>query len=85
MKIGIDISSLQSAHRLRGIGYTAANLLRNIDANSTDTFVFYADKVGIHSLDDILDELRIAPDQYKLRYFKRTLIAPKLPGKLRLI
>lgn len=43
MKIGIDLSPLQSPHRMRGIGYTLINLINNIPASEKKkhTFVFY--------------------------------------------
>jgi len=43
MTIGIDLSSLQGAHRMRGIGYTLLNLINSMSAadRNNHSFVFY--------------------------------------------
>ena len=53
MKIGIDISCLQGPHRMRGIGYTAANILRNLPVSSDDTLVLYIEKGTGFGTEDI--------------------------------
>ncbi len=43
MKLGIDISLLQTAHRRRGIGYTLINFINHLpkEARAKHSFVFY--------------------------------------------
>ena len=43
MKIGIDVSSLQGPHRMRGIGYTMAHFLSNLQAGAEVEYVFFVD------------------------------------------
>lgn len=83
MKIGIDISSLQGAHRMRGIGYTALNFLLNIPKDNKDYFVLYCDAIGQHDLLSVLDSLKIASGQYEIREFKKTHSFKPLPWKFR--
>lgn len=43
MKVGIDLSSLQSAHRKRGIGYTLINFVNGMSQKerSENVFIFF--------------------------------------------
>jgi len=41
MRIAIDISALQSGHRMRGIGFTIINLINNIDRDYKNTYIFF--------------------------------------------
>lgn len=67
--IGIDLSPLQSAHRMRGIGATAMNVLRNIpeDAAKHHSFVFYMYESG---REEVLNSINI--DRFK-NYSIRTI------------
>jgi len=86
MKIGLDISSLQGPHRMRGIGYTLINFINSLppEIKSQHSFVFYfntgeghEDPLSILSLDGLEYEIR------PLGSAKR--ITKTLPGKLHLI
>lgn len=96
MKIGIDITLLQSAHRQRGIGYTLINTINNMPeaVKKANSFVFFAyDKptdlehyVGQEDLSDPLKPLNLKGINYEVRIIqppsKRTA---HLPGPLRYI
>jgi glycosyltransferase involved in cell wall biosynthesis len=86
MKIGLDLSSLQSAHRMRGIGYTLINLINNLPAElkHKHSFVFYlyTDK-GSDSPLDILDLEGITYETRALHPARR--INKTLPGKFNLL
>jgi glycosyltransferase involved in cell wall biosynthesis len=84
MTIGLDISSLQTGHRMRGIGYTLINIMDNLppEVRSEHRFVFYAypDK------DDPLELLNLEGVDYEVRPLhdpKR--ITKTLPGTLNII
>lgn len=77
MKIGIDITLLQSAHRQRGIGYTLIHTINNMpeDVKKAHSFVFYAyDKptdlehyAGQEDLSDPLKPLNLKDIKYEVR------------------
>jgi glycosyltransferase involved in cell wall biosynthesis len=83
MTIGLDLSSLQSGHRMRGVGYTLINLLNNLpdEVKQRDRFVFfYHDSPD---LPDPLEALRLNGTEYELRPLaKQRRLAFRLPGKL---
>jgi glycosyltransferase involved in cell wall biosynthesis len=83
MTIGIDLSSLQGAHRMRGIGYTLLNIMNNISEGDRKkhSFVFYAYK---HSKSP-LDLLNLEGMNYEVRPLRnRRRIHKELPGRLNL-
>ncbi|MDZ7786323.1 MAG: glycosyltransferase family 1 protein [Candidatus Saccharibacteria bacterium] len=57
MKIGIDISLLQTAHRRRGIGYTLINFVNHLpkEAKQDHTFVLYHYPINDDDPFDLLD------------------------------
>ncbi len=68
MKIGIDISSLQGLHRMRGIGYVTNHFIKNIPNQSPDTFVFYIYKNGRKIIDkEILKNISLESSDYEVR------------------
>ena len=86
MKIGIDISVLQTGHRMRGIGSTLINFIKNIpsDEKNKHDFVFYFQPT--EDLDNPLDLL----DLSGINYTVRSLKSPKqydvgLPGPLNMV
>lgn len=84
MKIGIDISSLQGAHRLRGIGYVASNFLKNIPSSQTATFALYVDENGEIPYEQVISELNLEHINYEVRKLQKTNPRGKnLPGKLK--
>jgi glycosyltransferase involved in cell wall biosynthesis len=86
MKIGVDISPLQGPHRMRGIGYVAANFLKNLPASNRDSFVFYAEKNESVTLDDLADELSLKNiKSYEIRPLPARVHIKDFPGKLKYI
>lgn len=86
MTIGLDLSSLQGPHRMRGIGYTLINFINNIppEQRQKHDFVFYYYTDEGH--DDPLELL----DLKDLKYTVRSLEQPKenpreLPGRLSML
>lgn len=67
MNIAIDISALQTGHRMRGIGYTIINFINNISAEdkSKNAFIFY---LYNDVKDNPLDVLNLENLNYELRY-----------------
>ena len=83
MKIGIDISSIQGPHRMRGIGYTTVNFLSNLPNDET-TYVFYADAEGEISPAEAIKSININTSKYEIRTFSNIKSSSRqLPGKLR--
>jgi len=85
MTIGLDLSSLQGPHRMRGIGYTLLNFINNISAADREkhAFVFYA----YPSSDEKspLNILNLEGMNYEIRELKhRRKITKQLPGRLNL-
>ena len=88
MNIGIDISSLQGAHRMRGIGYTLINFINNIPAaeRRNNRYVFYALPFDKDQADNPLSLLDLKNMEYEVRYLKRRSRSSRtLPGKLYLL
>ena len=70
MKIGIDITALQTGHRMRGIGYTIINFINNINAreNKNNIFFFYAYK---DSGGDPFELINIEKLNHKIIYIEK--------------
>jgi glycosyltransferase involved in cell wall biosynthesis len=84
MKIGLDLSSLQGAHRMRGIGYTLLSFINNLPLNNEFSFVFYVDPLA-NSIDP-LELLRLEGVSYEVRSLKpKRQLKRRLPGKLGII
>lgn len=85
MTIGIDLSSLQGAHRMRGIGYTLLNLINNISSEDRQkhVFVFYA--YPSDESESPLRLLNLEGMNYEVRPLRhRRRITKELPGRLNL-
>ena len=88
MIIGIDISPLQGAHRMRGIGYTVLNLINNLpaDARKNHHFVLYILPEQHSEHGNPLELLDVKDLSFETRYLKsRRRFSRKYPGKLWLI
>ncbi len=88
MTIGIDISPLQGAHRMRGIGYTVLNLINSLSPEDRKNhhFIFYVlpDHHSAHG--DPFDILDIKGLSFETRNLKpRRRFTRKYPWKLWLI
>lgn len=86
MTIGVDISSLQGPHRMRGIGYTLINIINNLpsDIRKQHHFVFYM--YTTDSIEEVLSILELKDMSYELRSLEPLHYTTKqLPGKLRLL
>lgn len=84
MTIGIDLTVLQSPHRLRGIGSTLINFLNNVskDELNKNHFVFYVDA----RKKSPLDLINLEGFSYSVQSVRENKsVNLKLPGKLRLI
>ncbi len=85
MKIGIDVSSLQGPHRMRGIGYTAINILRSLPHDSKDNFIFYVHPDDNESLTFIKDIVNLPTSRYSFRTFAPTTHKVQSIGQLRYV
>lgn len=88
MTIGIDLSPLQSPHRMRGIGYTILNLINNFsdEIRSSHHFVFYVLPEGHSSHGNPLELLDLHGLDYELREMRpRRRFAYNLPWRLYLL
>lgn len=85
MKIGIDISSLQGAHRMRGIGYTTINFLENIPKTNEDEYIFFLDSNAQLGGDEVIKSLNLKIKNYGLHYFTSKATKKHLPWKFRYI
>jgi glycosyltransferase involved in cell wall biosynthesis len=85
MKIGIDISVLQTAHRMRGIGYVAINLINNLpeSAKEKHSFVLYHYPIRDESPLDLLGLEGINYTLQEIKPYKPTNLG--LPGRLNLL
>ena len=84
MTIGIDLSSLQGAHRMRGIGYTLINFVNHIseEERQNNRYVFYAYPLGNGTYDDPLELLDLHGIDYEVRELKeRRRSSRKLRGR----
>lgn len=84
MTIGLDLTSLQSGHRMRGIGYTLINLINATPdvIKQNHKFIFYL----YDNSEDPLELLDVKDFNYEVRYIQP--IQPgslTLPGKLNLL
>lgn len=83
MKIGIDLSVLQSDHKFRGIGSVVINFINSLESNDkkNNTFVFF---IETKDKDSAFDQLNLSDVVFETRYLinKKFL---QLPGKLNLI
>ena len=82
MKIGIDLSSIQGPHRMRGIGQTTINLVNHMpaEAKKNNEFVFY---VYEDNYEQVLNELDLSNVDYQLRFLlPEKKIAKRPPGRL---
>jgi len=86
MKIGIDLSPLQNAHRMRGIGAVLRETINHLPRHSekNDTYVFF---VLPHSdQHNLLEMLSIDGLQYDVRTLSPQKTSQRrLPGKLNLL
>lgn len=85
MKIGIDISSLQGPHRMRGIGYTMANFLKSLTANKDDSFVFFVDETAEITAEETLSAFQLSSLNYSVRTFNSSSSNKQLPWKFKYI
>ncbi|MEI6228479.1 MAG: glycosyltransferase family 1 protein [Candidatus Saccharibacteria bacterium] len=83
MKIAIDLSVLQSYHRLRGIGAVAINFINHLPdtAKKENKFIFFINK---NDEDLAFKPLNLSGIDFEIRYFKK-IDYIQLPGMLRLI
>jgi len=83
MKIGIDLSVLQSDHKFRGIGSVVINFINNLEAGDkkNNSFVFFVETKDEESA---FDQLDLKDVSFETRYLvnKKYL---QLPGKLNLL
>jgi glycosyltransferase involved in cell wall biosynthesis len=85
MRIALDLSVIQTPHRMRGIGATALNFVNNLseDAKKEHQFIIFLYHEG---QDEALQLLNLSGMEYRVE-----LIAPaktssyRLPGRLRII
>lgn len=68
--IGVDLSPLQSAHRMRGIGATAMNVMRNIpkEHRKRHSFVFFLYRNGEKDILDLIEASSFS--NYTVRYIE---------------
>jgi glycosyltransferase involved in cell wall biosynthesis len=73
MTIGIDISALQSAHRMRGIGFTVLNFINHIsyEDRRNNKFIIYMFK---EDSDNTLGLLNLADLDYEIRFLNSKLL-----------
>jgi glycosyltransferase involved in cell wall biosynthesis len=86
MTIGLDLSSLQGPHRMRGIGYTLINLINNLPdtVKKSHAFIFYV--YQHEGAPDPLELLDLNGIKYEIRSLGQAKrIHKTLPGKLRLL
>jgi len=87
MKIAIDLSAIQGAHRMRGIGFTIINFINNISAQdrADHSFVFYM-YPDAKSQSETLALLDLSNVEYEVRDLgNRRVVTKTLPGRLRYI
>jgi glycosyltransferase involved in cell wall biosynthesis len=82
MKIGLDLSIIQTPHRMRGIGATAINFVKNIPEThkKKHTFVLYLYKEGQKEALSILDLTGIAYEIRPVENEKK--VSLRVPRKL---
>ncbi len=85
MKIGLDMSVIQTAHRMRGIGATAINFMAGLsdDAKKDHTFILYMYEAGQAEALAILDLTNL---RYEVKTLQpQTPVNFRLPGRLRIL
>jgi glycosyltransferase involved in cell wall biosynthesis len=88
MTVGIDLSSLQGAHRMRGIGYTLINFIGHISEaeRKNNRYVFYAYPVAGGKYDDPLELLDLHDMDYEVRELsERRRSNRQLKGRLNML
>lgn len=83
MKIGIDVSSLQGPHRMRGIGYTTSNFLSSIPSDSQHTYILYAHPRDDDSEEYIRNLLTLPKNRFHIRHFYPADTSHESAGQLR--
>lgn len=85
MKIGVDISSLQGPHRMRGIGYVTLNFLKNLPDNlfTEHSLVLFAYNTTDYPASEILLELGLNEKNIEIRTLHDTPVSLNMPGKLK--
>lgn len=70
MRIGIDISPLQSGHRMRGIGSVVINFINNLDdeARQKNSFIFYTVRNRDKDISKALKLLNLEGLNYEISY-----------------
>lgn len=88
MKIGIDISPLQTGHRMRGIGSVVSSFINFMpkDAREQHSFVFYALPNEEESLQEALEPLSLEGLNFEVSFLEVLAQSgtPRLPFFLRL-
>lgn len=83
MKIAVDLSTLQTGHRMRGIGAVLINFINHLPQNVQNEYIFF---LNPGNDDEILDLLKLESITYSIRYLKPTNLTDfRLPGKLNII
>lgn len=85
MKIGLDLSVIQTPHRMRGIGATAINFVNSMPEKikNENTFVLFLYKEGLDAALAILNLDGIDYEIRSLKPFQKTEL--KLPGRFRIV
>lgn len=85
MRLAIDLSTLQTGHRMRGIGAVLINFVNHLpaEARKQHEFVFF---LNPGNDDDVLQLLDLTDTNYAIEYLQpASHISMKLPSKLNLI
>ena len=85
MRIAIDLSTLQTGHRMRGIGAVLINFINHLpaEARKQHEFVFFLNPGNDN---DVLDILDLDGTNYAIEYLRpASHISMRLPSKLNLI
>lgn len=85
MHIGIDISALQSNHKMRGIGTVARNIIRNLDG-SAHTYTLYVKSTAEEDIAPLRSEITLASKHYSFIATSDEIANIKqLPGLFRFV
>jgi len=85
MRIAIDISALQTPHRMRGIGFTILNLINHISADDRKKHQFILFMLE-EDTQELLNLLNLEGIDYEVRYIKLNHdlgASPTTPGRLK--
>ncbi len=79
MRTGIDLSALQSPHKMRGIGSALINFVNNIPLQDrkNNFFVFFMFQCSDH--DNPLIDLNLKDLDFEVRYFNESIVTNKTP------